>query len=199
MASGYNLDERGERTRVKVGGKRLRPCGTHAAFQRHRKRAEEPCAACTEAEVRWQRYTKIRDKYRHWKKSGASADELGLLNRERLRLELEYRSLERTTDTPQPPSRRWKVYRFDFDDGSQYVGITQRSVAARAAEHTSGHGRLTGGSAEISRLVAEGIDYKLCRLATDLIQAEAEAMERSEIAKLSQPLNIKGPIKGRGQ
>ena len=196
MASGYNLDERGERTRVNVGGKKLRPCGTHAAFQRHRKRDEEPCAACNEAEVQWQRYTKIRDKYRRRRKSGAPAAELGLLNGERLRLELEYRSLERTTDTPQPPSRRWKVYRFDFDDGSQYVGITQRSVAARAAEHTSGHGRLTGGSAEISRLVAEGVDYKLCRLATDLTQAEAEAMERSEIAKLPQPLNIKGPIKG---
>ena len=189
MASGYNLDERGERTRVKVGGKMLRPCGTHAAFQRHRKRDEEPCAACTEAEDRWQCYTKICDKYRRRRKSGSPADELGLLNGERLRLELEYRSLERTTDTPQPPSRRWKVYRFDFDNGSQYVGITQRSVAARAAEHTSGHERLTGGSAEISRLVAAGVDYKLCGLATDLTQAEAEEMERSEIAKLPQPLN----------
>lgn len=196
MASGYNLDERGERTRVNVGGKRLRPCGTHAAFQRHHEHDEEPCAACAEAEVRWQRYTKIRAKYQRRRKSGASADELGLLNEERLRLELEYRSLERTTDTPQPPSRRWKVYRFDFVNGSQYVGITQRSVAARAAEHTSGSERLTGGSAEISRLVAEGVDYKLCKIATDLTQAEAEAMERSEIAKLPQPLNIKGRIKG---
>ena len=79
---------------------------------------------------------------------------------------------------------------------SQYVGITQRSVAARAAEHTSGSERLTGGSAEISRLVVEGVDYKLCKIATDLTQAEAEAMERSEIAKLPQPLNIKGRIKG---
>ena len=192
MASGYNLDERGERTRVNVGGKRLRPCGTHAAFQRHGKREEEPCAACTEAEVRWQRYTKIRDKCQRRRKSGASAAELGRLNEERLRLELEYRSLERTTDTPQPPSRQWKVYRFDFANGSQYVGITQRSVAARASEHTSGSERLTGGSAEISRLVAEGVDYKLCTIATDLTQAEAEAMERSEIAKLPQPLNIKG-------
>ena len=196
MASGYNLDERGERTLVNVGGKRLRPCGTHAAFQRHRERDEEPCAACAEAEVRWQRYKKVRDKYKRQRRSGASADELGLLNRERLRLELEYRSLEQTTDTPQPPSRRWKVYRFDFDDGSQYVGITQRSVAARAAEHTSGSERLTGGSAEISRLVAEGVDYKLYTIATNLTQAEAEEMERSEIAKLPQPLNIKGRIKG---
>ena len=196
MASGYTIDERGERTLVNVGGKRRRPCGTHAAFQRHGKRDEEPCAACTEAEVRWPRYRKILDKYRCRKKSGASADELGLLNEERLRLELEYRSLERTTDTPQPPSRQWKVYRFDFDDGSQYVGITQRSVAARASEHTSGSERLTGGSAEISRLVAEGVDYKLCTIATDLTQAEAEAMERSEIAKLPQPLNIKGRNQG---
>ena len=117
VASGYNLDERGERTRVNVGGKRLRPCGTYAAFQRHHEHDEEPCAACTEAEVRWQRYTKIRAKYQRRRKSGASADELGLLNEERLRLELEYRSLERTTDTPQPPSRRWKVYRFDFANG----------------------------------------------------------------------------------
>ena len=196
MASGYTIDERGERTRVNVGGKRLRPCGTHAAFQRHRKREEEPCAACTEAEVRWPRYTKSRDKYQRRKKSGASADELGLLNEERLRLELEYRSLERTPDTHQPPSRQWKVYRFDFANGSQYVGITQRSVAARASEHTSGSERLTGGSAEISRLVAEGVDYKLCTIATDLTQAEAEAMERSEIAKLPQPLNIKGRNQG---
>ena len=195
MVSGYNLDERGERTRINVGGKRLRPCGTHAAFQRHRKR-DETCAACAKAELRWQRYTKVRDKYRRRRKSGASAGELGRLNGERLRLELEYRSLEQTTDTPQPPSSRWKVYRFDFDNGSQYVGITQRSVAARAAEHTSGSERLTGGSAEISRLVAEGVDYKLCKIATDLTQAEAEAMEHSEIAKLPQPLNIKGRIKG---
>ena len=197
MASGYNLDERGERTRVPVGGKRLRPCGTHAAFQRHRNRDEEPCTACAEAEVRWQRYTKIHAKYKRRKKFDASADELGLLNEERLCLELEYRSLEQTTDTPQPPSRRWKVYRFDFANGSQYVGITQRSVAARAAEHTSGSERLTGGSAKISRLVvAEGVDYKLCTIATGLTQAEAEEMERSEIAKLPQPLNIKGRIKG---
>ena len=196
MASGYNLDERGERTRVNVGGKWLRPCGTHAAFQRHSDRDEKPCSACAEAEVRWQRYTKIHAKYKRRKKFGASADELGRLNGERLRLELEYRSLEQTTDTPQPPSRRWKVYRFDFDNGSQYVGITQRSVAARAAEHTSGSERLTGGSAKISRLVAEGGDYKLCEIATDLTQAEAEEMERSEIAKLPQPLNIKGRIEG---
>ncbi len=196
MASGYNLDKRGERTRVNVGGKRLRPCGTYAAFQRHGERGEEPCAACAEAKLRWQRYTKVRAKYERRKKFGASADELGRLNGERLRLELEYRSLEQTTDTPQPPSRRWKVYRFDFDNGSQYVGITQRSVAARAAEHTSGSERLTGGSAKISRLVAEGIDYKLCEIATDLTQAEAEEMERSEIVKLPQPLNIKGRVKG---
>lgn len=48
-AAGYTLADGGERTRVDVGGKKLRPCGTYAAFQRHQKRDEEPCEACVAA------------------------------------------------------------------------------------------------------------------------------------------------------
>ena len=48
-AEGYSLADRGERTRVEVGGKKLRPCGTYAAFQRHQNRDEELCEACATA------------------------------------------------------------------------------------------------------------------------------------------------------
>lgn len=33
----------------------LRPCGTHAAYERHRKRGETVCAACRKAEREYQR------------------------------------------------------------------------------------------------------------------------------------------------
>ena len=111
--------------------------------------------------------------------------------------EIDYRALERRSNTPQPPSRRWTVYRFDFVNGQQYVGITQRSASAREAEHISGDRRLTGGSARISKLVAAGVAYELVILATDLTEGEAYEREREEIAKLENPLNVVGPIKTR--
>ncbi|WP_419551881.1 hypothetical protein [Candidatus Poriferisodalis sp.] len=108
--------------------------------------------------------------------------------------EIDYRALERRSDTPQPPGRRWTVYRFDFENGQQYVGITQRSARAREAEHVSGDTRLTGGSARISELVADGVTYDLATLATDLTEGEAYELEREEIAKLTKPLNVRGPV-----
>lgn len=33
----------------------LRPCGTHAAYERHRNRGEEPCALCRRSEREYQR------------------------------------------------------------------------------------------------------------------------------------------------
>lgn len=33
----------------------LKPCGTHAAYQRHRKRGESPCTACKDAEAAYVR------------------------------------------------------------------------------------------------------------------------------------------------
>ena len=119
-----------------------------------------------------------------------------LLDEMRLR-EIDYRALERRSNTPQPPSRRWTVYRFDFVNGQQYVGITQRSASAREAEHISEDRRLTGGSARISKLVAAGVAYELVILATDLTEGEAYEREREEIAKLEDPLNVVGPIKTR--
>lgn len=41
----------------------LRPCGTHAAWERHKRRGEEPCPACTEAERAYQR-ARTRDRRR---------------------------------------------------------------------------------------------------------------------------------------
>lgn len=194
---GYSLSDGGERTRVNVGGVQLRPCGTAAGAQRHRSAGEESCAACREAARRYRRYKKADNKYWRMLAAGASRVELGELNQRRLDLELEYRSLERRTDTPQPPSRRWKVYRFDFDNGLQYVGITGRIVSSREAEHVSGDERLRGGSARISELVAAGVDYKLKTLAMDLTESEAYELEKEEIAKLEMPLNVKGPIQRR--
>lgn len=194
-AEGYSLADGGQRTRVNVGGKRLRPCGTYAAFQRHQKRDEEPCEACTAAAKLWRLYTSARKHYWRRRSADASAAELNTLLEEMLAREIDYRALERSSDTPQPPDRRWTVYRFDFESGAQYVGITQRSARAREAEHVSGDKRLTGGSARISELVAEGVKYDLVTLATDLTEGEAYELEREEIAKLDMPLNIQGPVK----
>ncbi|WP_428122317.1 hypothetical protein [Candidatus Poriferisodalis sp.] len=116
--------------------------------------------------------------------------ELGRLNEKRLTLELEYRSLETPADTPQPPSRRWKVYRLSFENGQQYVGITSRLVGVRVTEHVSGDTRLTGGSKKMSRLVAAGVDYKFETLASGLTESEAEALEYEEIAELTESLNV---------
>ena len=111
--------------------------------------------------------------------------------------EIDYRALERRSETPQPPHRRWTVYRFDFVNGKQYVGITQRSASAREAEHVSGDKRLTGGSARISDLVAAGVAYELIILATDMTEGEAYQLEREKIAELEDPLNVQGPINQR--
>lgn len=189
-AEGYSLEERGERTRVNVGGRMRRPCGTWAAFQRHRNLGEDPCQACIEAASRWKKYEAARKQYKRQRRLGASIPELGRLNERRLALELEYRSLEAPTDTPQPPSHRWKVYRLAFENGQQYVGITSRLVGIRVAEHVSGGKRLTGGSKEMSQLVAAGVDYEYETLASGLTESEAEELEYEEIAQLSAPLNI---------
>jgi predicted GIY-YIG superfamily endonuclease len=193
-AEGYSLADGGERTRVNVGGKKLRPCGTYAAFQRHQKRDEEPCEACATAARLWRLYTSARKSYWNRKTASASPEELEALLGEMLAHEIDYRALERRSDTPQPPGRRWTVYRFDFENGQQYVGITQRSARAREAEHVSGDKRLTGGSARISELVADNVKYDLVTLATDLTEGEAYERERDEIAKLVDPLNIQGPV-----
>ena len=190
----YSLADGGERTRVDVGGKKLRPCGTYAAFQRHQKRDEEPCEACATAAKLWRLYTSARRSYWFRKSADASPDELRTLLGAMLAREIDYRALERRNDTPQPPGRRWIVYRFDFENGQQYVGITQRSARAREAEHVSGDKRLTGGSARISELVADGVKYDLATLATDLTEGEAYELEREEIAKLPNPLNVQGPV-----
>ncbi|WP_419910323.1 hypothetical protein [Candidatus Poriferisodalis sp.] len=87
------------------------------------------------------------------------------------------------------------MYRFDFDNGQQYAGITQRSAWAREAEHTSGDERLKGGSARISELVAQGVEYELVIVATDLTEGEAYERERIEIAGLKKPLNVQGPVR----
>ena len=196
-SEGYALADGGERTRVDVGGWKLRPCGTYAAFQRHQKRDEEPCEACAEAARLWRLYTNSRKRYWNRKAKDARSEELAqLLDEMRLR-EIDYRALERRSDTPQPPNRRWTVYRFDFVNGKQYVGITQRSASAREAEHVSGDKRLTGGSARISELVAAGVAYELIILATDLTEGEAYQLEREEIAELEDPLNVQGPINQR--
>ena len=194
---GYSIADGNERIRVNVGGRRLRPCGTYAAFQRHKKRDEEPCEACVEAERLWRCYTRTRKRYDNRKAKGAQPEELKLLLDEMRLREIDYRALERRSDTPQPPSRRWTVYRFDFVNGQQYVGITQRSAGAREAEHISGDRRLTGGSARISKLVAADVAYKLVILKTDLTEGEAYKLEREEIAKLEDPLNVVGPTKTR--
>ena len=193
-AKGYSLSDGGERTRVNVGGKKLRPCGTYAAFQRHLKRDEEPCEACAEAARLWRLYTSARKRYWGHRRHGAPAREMESLLEEMRQREIDYRALERRSDTPQPPGRRWTVYRFDFENGQQYAGITQRSAWAREAEHTSGDARLTGGSARISELVADGIEYKLVIVATDLTEGEAYELEREQIAKLDLPLNVQGPV-----
>lgn len=198
MASeGYLADE-SERRRVLLDGKPRRPCGTYAAFQRHKKRGEQPCDACSEAAVRWQRFTSIRARLDRRRNASAPEAELLALGEEKVRRELEYRSLERLSDTPVPASHRWSVYRFIFDTGHGYVGITERNVSARAAEHLSGDARLTGGSARISELVAAGVRYKLKVIARELAEGQARALERKEIAKLDKPLNVQGPIR-RGQ
>ena len=187
----------GERTRVNVGGKKLRPCGTYAAFQRHQKRDEEPCEACVDAAKLWRLYTSARKRYWNRKSKSARPEELKALLGQMLAREIDYRALERRSDTPQPLGRRWTVYRFDFENGQQYVGITQRSARAREAEHVSGDTRLTGGSARISELVADGVTYDLATLATDLTEGEAYELEREEIAKLDRPLNVQGPVKSQ--
>ncbi len=194
-AEGYSLADGGERTREDIGGKKLRPCGTNAGNQRHRNHGEESCASCREAVRRYRRYKNAENEYFRRLAAGAPKLELGKLNQRRLDLELKYRSLERRGETPQPPSRRWKVYRFSFENGMQYVGITHRLLSVREAEHISGDERLSGGSARISELVAAGVDYELETLAMNLTEGEAYELEREEIAKLDSPLNIHGPVK----
>ncbi len=75
-AEGYSLADGGERTRVNVGGKKLRPCRTYAAFQRRQKRDEEPCEACVTAARLRRLYAGARKSYWKRKAAGASPEEL---------------------------------------------------------------------------------------------------------------------------
>ena len=69
----------------------------------------------------------------------------------------------------------------------------QHFNATRSATDT----RLTGGSARISELVADGVTYDLATLATDLTEGEVYELEREEIAELDKPLNVQGPVKSQ--
>ena len=178
-----------------IDGTPRRPCGTHAGFQWHNSHKQEPCAACSEAEKRWGRLYRAQKKMDRHREAGASVDQLRALGEELVQLELAYRSLEQLTDTPPPPSHRYSVYRFMFETGHGYVGMTERSVAAREAEHVSRHERLRGGSKRISALVAAGIEYELEIIKSGLTEGRARALESEERARLDKPLNIQGPGK----
>lgn len=65
------------------------------------------------------------------------------------------------------------------------------------SEHVSGDKGLTGGSKEMSGLVAAGVDYEYETLASGLTESEAESLEYEEIARLDKPLNVQGPIRRR--
>lgn len=54
--------ERPRRPKRERRPRQLRPCGTHAAFGRHRARGETPCTECTEAEREYQRVRHVQRK-----------------------------------------------------------------------------------------------------------------------------------------
>ncbi|WP_419837932.1 hypothetical protein [Candidatus Poriferisodalis sp.] len=196
MSEGYLAEVSGRR-RIMVDGKPRRPCGTHAGFQYHRSHGEDPCAACTEAEQRWGRFDRAKRKLRRRRASGATSDELRELDQDLQKLQRAYRSLEQLTGTPLPPSHRYLVYRYRFETGEGYVGLTERTLEARHAEHASGNARQTGGSAEVYARIAEGIPYVLEVIEHGLNEGQARELEAAEIAKLDKPLNIQGPVKSQ--
>ena len=114
------------------------------------------------------------------------------MRKELERLERAYRSLEQLTDTPLPPSHRYLVYKYLFETGEGYVGMTERTLEARHAEHSSGDARQTGGSAEVYARIAEGMPYKLEVIECGLNEGQARELEATEIAKLDNPLNVQG-------
>lgn len=191
VSIGY-LASKSERRRNPAGE---RPCGTEAGAQRHRQRDDPLCEACAEASRRWGRLYRAQKKLDRRCAAGASASELFKLGEELIRLELEYRSLEQLTDAPQPPNHSFLVYRYTFENGESYVGMTERSLKARHAEHVSGNARQTGGSAKVYALVADGFKPELTVIESGLTEGQARELERAEIAKLAIPLNIQGPVK----
>ena len=194
MSEGYLAEVSGRR-RIMVNGKPRRPCGTHAGFQWHTDHGQKPCAACAEAEKRWGRYDRARTKLRRRQAAGATPDDLRELSEEVKQLQRAYRSLEQLTSTPLPPSHRYLVYRYTFKTGEGYVGMTERTLEARHAEHASGDTRQTGGSAKVYSRIAADIPYKLEVIERGLNEGQARELEREEIAKLTMPLNVQGPVK----
>jgi hypothetical protein len=76
-------DPRGLRLRAQVAiangddvvrrpGRVLQPCGTHAAYMRHKARREDPCAECVIAERAYQRARDRRGRP-HWTPPAAAA------------------------------------------------------------------------------------------------------------------------------
>lgn len=61
-ASAYHREWSRERRSTRPP-RRLKPCGTAAAYHRHRRRGEEPCHACRKAVAAYQR-RRYRDKTR---------------------------------------------------------------------------------------------------------------------------------------
>lgn len=191
MSDGY-LAINSERRRNPSGE---RPCGTWAGAQRHRSRDGPPCEACAEASRRWGRLYRTRKKLDRRREAAAPTSDLLRLGEQLVRLELAYRSLELLDDAPQPPSHSFLVYKYTFVTGEAYVGMTERSLKARHAEHMSGNAGQTGGSARVFALVAEGFKSELEVIQRCLTEGQARELERAEIAKLDRPLNVQGPVK----
>ena len=84
----------------------------------------------------------------------------------------------------------WKVYRLEFDNGDQYVGITSMDISRRLYRHKN---RLSG----VNRRVVENLNNKdisshIRVLSHHVDRASAEEREVEEIGKLTQPLNWHG-------
>ena len=99
------------------------------------------------------------------------------------------------------PKDIWNVYRIDFSDGAAYVGITSRQIAIRVAEHFGfdGIGRATGewtpsGDRTETYGIAErwrqGITARATCVASGLTKGEARSVEKAQIAKISNPINV---------
>lgn len=102
-----------------------------------------------------------------------------------------------TLDTLRGETGGVSVYRIDMDDGTAYVGLTKRLVAVRVAEH---YGLLlppgcwmqvrNGETPGVAWRIRAGVRPRVSVLASGLEHRQAMDLERAEIAKLSQPLNV---------
>lgn len=104
----------------------LKPCGTHAAHNRHKNRGEEPCEACKQGEREYQ----ARRDYiaRHVKPPASDVDEVAVERAcagERVRLSSEERHLAILRLTEQGLSVR---------EIAQRIGVTGRSVTRHRAQ-----------------------------------------------------------------